>query len=266
MITVAITTYNRADIVASAIHSALAFVNSVAGRVIVVDDGSTDETTAMIARDFRDAPESGTLTYVVHAKNLGVTAAKNTAFSHARPGWVLFLDSDDELLPEAARAVGQVLSAHNDEALVFFRCIDEAGNFVGKRFATPQRLSLRRYSANTSYGETLTAINKALAPEPPFDADLFGYEGIGCARLIKRFGPALLATEIVRRYNRSRPDRLSSFSGILKRAPSIARGHLRYISLFGEEMGRWNRLFMLIKAIAYFSAGLLAGAVWTGNG
>ena len=266
MITVAITTYNRADIVASAIHSALAFVNSVAGRVVVVDDGSTDETAAMIARSFHDVLENGALVYVEHPKNLGVTAAKNTAFSHASPGWVLFLDSDDELLPEAARAVAQLLSVHDDEALVFFRCIDEAGNFVGKRFAAPQRLSLRRYSANTSYGETLTAINKAVAPEPPFDADLLGYEGIGCARLIKRYGPAILATEIVRRYNRSRRDRLSSFSGILKRAPYIARGHLRYISLFGGEMGRCKRLFLRIKAIAYFSAGLLARAIWTGNG
>ncbi len=265
MITVAVTTFNRTDIVGRAVQSALRFAIAVEGRVVLVDDGSIDGTAAMVARDFRDVLQNGTLTYIQHPTNLGVTAAKNSAFAQAVPGWVLFLDSDDQLLPEAAERVAGLLLKHDDKALVFFRCVDETGAFVGTGFDTPQWLSLRRYCLHSSYGEALIAINKAVAPDGPFDADLRGYEGIGCARLIKHHGPALLATVIARCYNRSRSDRLSSAHNMLKRAHYLARGHLRYVSLCGHEMGLGMRLILRIKAFLYFSAGVLARVLWFRN-
>jgi glycosyltransferase involved in cell wall biosynthesis len=265
VITVAITTYNRGDIVANAVQSALDFVGAFAGKVVLVDDGSTDATTEVVGRNFQGPIKDGTLAITKHTQNLGVTAAKNSAFILAEPGWVLFLDSDDELIAGTATKVAATLSQHDGEALIFFRCIDESGTFVGTYFSSPQRLSLRRYSAHASYGEAFTAINKAVAPDPPFDADLKGYEGIGCARLIKFHGPALLTTEIVRRYNRSRPDRLSSFSGFLRRAMYLSRGHFRYISVFGDYMSLANRASMLCKALGYYLVGSVA-RIWIGNG
>lgn len=265
MITVAVTTFNRSDIVGRAIRSALTFAAAVEGKVVMVDDASTDGTGPMIARDFHEVLRDGTFTYIRHQSNLGVTAAKNTAFAQAAPGWVLFLDSDDELIPEAAGPVAAVLAEHNDKALVFFRCIDETGAFVGKRFDAPQQLFLRRYCAHPSYGEALTAINKAVASDDPFDADLRGYEGIGCARLIKHHGPALLATVIARCYNRMRSDRLSNVRGIFKRAHYLARGHLRYLSLCGDEMDQGTRFAFRIKALVYFSVGLVSRVVWSRN-
>jgi glycosyltransferase involved in cell wall biosynthesis len=266
VITVAITTFDRADIVGRAVRSALAFAAAANGKVVLVDDGSTDNTQSIIERDFHSALSNCTLTYFRHEHNLGVTAAKNTAFVQSSADWVLFLDSDDEFIQKSAPAVAAVLSNHNGEALVFFRCVDQTGRLVGHRFDTPQRLSLRRYIAHTSYGEALVAINKAVTSEPPFDADLRGYEGIGCARLIKRFGPALLATVAARCYDQSRSDRLSGFLGMLKRAGHLARGHLRYISLCGNEMRPTTRLVMRIKALVYFSAELLRRVLWFRNG
>lgn len=266
MITVVLTTFNRSDIVGRAVRSALNFAAAVGGKVVLVDDGSTDGTASMIAREFHDVLKDGTLTYVENETNLGVTAAKNKAFAQAAPGWILFLDSDDELIPQAAGEVQKVLLEHHDEeALVFFRCIDETGAFVGTRFDAPQRLSLRRYCAYSSYGEALIAVNKVVAPGDPFDADLRGYEGVGCARLIKHHGPALLATVIARCYNRSRSDRLSSARNMLKRADYLARGHLRYLSLCGDEIDWGMRLVLRIKALLYFSAGMLARVVWSRN-
>lgn len=265
MITVALTTFNRSDIVGRAVRSALNFAATVGGKVVLVDDGSTDGTASMIAREFHDVLKDGTLTYVENKTNLGVTAAKNMAFAQAAPGWILFLDSDDELIPQAASAVQKVLREHDKNALIFFRCIDETGTFVGTRFDAPQQLSLRRYCAYSSYGEALIAVNKAVAPGDPFDADLRGYEGVGCARLIKNHGPALLATVIARCYNRSRSDRLSNARNMLKRADYLARGHLRYLSLCGDEIDWGMRLVLRIKALLYFSAGMLARVVWSRN-
>ncbi len=234
--------------------------------VVLVDDGSTDATETMIRRDFRPALDVGTLTYLRHDTNRGVTAAKNTGFDQSPAGWVLFLDSDDELIQKSAAVVADTLARHDDEALIFFRCVDQNGALVGQAFAEPQRLSLSRYATHTSYGESLVAINKAVAPGAPFDSDLHGYEGIGCARLIERFGPALLTTIVARRYDRTRDDRLSGLAGTLRRTDRLARGHLRYLRLFGKNMRISTKLSFRIKVLVYFFASLLASMLWSRNG
>jgi glycosyltransferase involved in cell wall biosynthesis len=191
VITVAITTFNRADVVGTAIRSALLFAAKTASRVVLLDDASTDRTDSAIGRQFAPELASGTLTYAKLDKNCGTSAAKNAAFDLADPGWVIFLDSDDELLPSASEAVALYLRSHEDVAVIFFRCIDETNEFVGRQFPESQILDFPRYIAHTSYGEALVAINKRLENKAPFDADLRGYEGLGCAQLIKKFKPAL---------------------------------------------------------------------------
>ena len=259
MITIALTTFNRSDIVGRAVDSALNFAAMIDGKVVLADDGSTDQTEATIRRDFPRALSDGTLSYVRHETNLGVTAAKNTAFIHSPAGWVIFLDSDDELISESAPEVARILVEHKNTALVFFRCVDETGAAVGRQFKEAQQLTLRRYLSNTSYGEALTAINKTISPSLPYDSDLRGYEGLGCARLIERFGPALLSTVVVRRYDRTRNDRLSGFIGVLKRSDLLARGHRRYLALYKNKMLKGTRATLQIKSLVYSVAAGLFG-------
>jgi glycosyltransferase involved in cell wall biosynthesis len=252
MITVAITSFNRGDLVCRAIGSALSFVRPLGGRVIVVDDGSPEPIFPFIHAAFNADLHGSVLTHVRSDINGGVTAAKNVAFAHSDPGWVIFLDSDDELIPESATDVADALASRPKDALMFFRCVDQNGNFFGRYFSEPQALTLPRYLVHTSYGEALVAINKAAAPDPPFDSDLRGYEGMGCARLIHRFGPALLMPIIARRYHRVGDDRLSTFSCMMTRSKHLYRGHLRYVRLFGEHMSPSTRLKYRAKAGVYF--------------
>jgi len=64
-----------------------------AGEVIVVDDGSTDHTQELIHSRFPAAR-------YLHQENRGVSTARNRGIEAARGGWVAFLDSDDEWLPQ----------------------------------------------------------------------------------------------------------------------------------------------------------------------
>jgi GT2 family glycosyltransferase len=92
--TIAITTYNHARFLGSAIRSALD--QSVAPcELIVVDDGSSDYPEREVAR-FPGVR-------LIRQANQGLAAARNTALNAASGRFILFLDADDRLLPNALR-------------------------------------------------------------------------------------------------------------------------------------------------------------------
>ena len=93
LVSVVIPTHNRAHVVARAIRSALAQTVSDL-EVLVVDDGSTDNTSEVV-KAFGDAR----LRFLALTRNAGVSCARNRGIQAARGGLVAFLDSDDEWLP-----------------------------------------------------------------------------------------------------------------------------------------------------------------------
>lgn len=91
LVSVIIPTYNRAHIVGRAIESAL---HQTYGHleVIVVDDGSSDGTRALVSA-------MGSRVRYFHQANAGVSAARNHGMRQARGEFVAFLDSDDVWRP-----------------------------------------------------------------------------------------------------------------------------------------------------------------------
>jgi len=88
LISVIIPTFNRAAFLPTALASIYAQA-MLPLQVIVVDDGSTDHTAAVV-RDF-----GAELTYLYQA-NPGPVAARNRGLDQATGEWVAFLDSDDQ--------------------------------------------------------------------------------------------------------------------------------------------------------------------------
>lgn len=87
-ISVVIATFNMAGTVKRAIDSAL----PQADEVIVVDDGSTDNTPAVL-----DSIVHRKLKRMTHPRNRGVVAARNTAINLPDTDWIIPLDADDYL-------------------------------------------------------------------------------------------------------------------------------------------------------------------------
>jgi len=181
-----------------------------------------------------------------------------------RPRWVsgsFFWYSDDTLNESAWGSMLSVLEAANSHPAVFFRCVDQDGNFVGHHFETPLLLNLETYIEHTSYGEALTAINKNMVSSGPYVAALRGYEGLGCCRIIERYGPAILSTVVARCYDQSGSDRLSVSRGLLRRLPLLARGHWMLVREFGSHMRPVKRLGYALKASVYFVVGGIYGLI-----
>ncbi len=88
---VVIPAYNRAATIGAAIESVLRQTRP-ADRIVVVDDGSTDETVASVGR-FGDGVE------IIRQENAGAAAARQRGAEALDTDWLAFLDSDDAYLP-----------------------------------------------------------------------------------------------------------------------------------------------------------------------
>jgi glycosyltransferase involved in cell wall biosynthesis len=106
-VTVVIPVYNRAHLVGEAVTSVLA--QDVVADVVIVDDGSTDETWATIERL---ASESDGRVRALRRANGGPSAARNTALAVVDDGLITFLDSDD--LMEPGRLAKQIAAWSTD--------------------------------------------------------------------------------------------------------------------------------------------------------
>jgi len=226
-------------------------------EVVVVDDASEDGTIEHLRNQFREEVEAGRLRLIQNAVNQGVTGSKNAGYLASRFDWVIFLDSDDTLLEDVGNAMISVLDIYKNRPIVFFRCVDQDGNFVGERFGSDVILDLDAYLEHTSYGEALTAINKRMVRQAPYVESLRGYEGLGCCRIIDRYGPAVLSSLVARRYDCTPRDRLSRSKGLHHRMLFIAKGHLMLMWEFGSKMRLRKLIGYLFKAAVY---GLTGGA------
>lgn len=91
MISVIIPTYNRAHSLLRALESVLTPARSDY-EVIIVDDGSTDDTYEVLKPYVSDNVK------YFHQENKGVSAARNFGSTKATKDYLLFLDSDDEII------------------------------------------------------------------------------------------------------------------------------------------------------------------------
>jgi glycosyltransferase involved in cell wall biosynthesis len=137
-VSIIIPCYNQARFVAAAVESALGQRDPDV-EVIVVDDGSTDGVAAALA-EYR-----GRVT-VLRQENRGLAGARNSGLRVARGDYMLFLDSDDLLEPDAVGRLRVLLQGRLECGLAYcaWRQIDAAGTRVlGETHPGPHADALR---------------------------------------------------------------------------------------------------------------------------
>ncbi len=167
-VSVVITTYNRLAVLPTAIDSALGQVDCEF-EVIVVDDGSTDDTVAEIRRRYAADPRLR----VVTRTNGGPPAARNTGIDAARGEWTALLDSDDWWEPSYLRSQLMVLAENPgaDMVLCNGRRQDQDGSwhtlFDHPNFTMPT--SIEAMCAGTWIQPSFTVVRTDVARKLRFD-------------------------------------------------------------------------------------------------
>jgi glycosyltransferase involved in cell wall biosynthesis len=191
MISVVIPSYNAGRWLAASLDSM--FRQTLpAGEIVVVDDGSTDDTAAILAT-------YGDRVQVIRGTHAGLAAARNLGLAVARGDWIAFHDADDVALPDRLARLQTMLDEIRGADAVFAD---------GEQLGGGARIVPRRIAARTT-GRRLTA------------ADLFaGFPAYYQSALIAR--DALEAAGPFDAGYRIHPDHDHAFR-------LFARGHVRYL-------------------------------------
>jgi glycosyltransferase involved in cell wall biosynthesis len=125
LVSVVIPCYNQARFLPDAVRSISAHIARV--QVIVVDDGSTDDTAA-VARNLN--------VILVRQGNRGLAAARNRGLRTSTGEFVIFLDADDRLLAGAIDAGVRALAASPACAMAYGRAVMSGPD--GELWPTPE--------------------------------------------------------------------------------------------------------------------------------
>jgi glycosyltransferase involved in cell wall biosynthesis len=85
-------------------------------EVIALDDCSTDESAAQLERLSTEYPKQ--ITRLTHAKNSGLSAARNSLLNAASGTYVWFIDSDDALSSSAISELKKIVDAHQPDLIL----------------------------------------------------------------------------------------------------------------------------------------------------
>jgi len=92
--------------------------------MILVDDGSTDNSTTMVDEIARTDNRIS----VIHQCNQGLSAARNTGIKAAKGEYITFIDSDDFIAQDTYKGVMELLNAHPKYDILEFSVIEKYGS------------------------------------------------------------------------------------------------------------------------------------------
>ena len=133
-------------------------------RILLIDDGSTDDT-AVVAAPYRD--RLGERLHYISQPNAGLPAARNTALRHASAEYIALLDADDVWLPERLAESVKSLDGNSEAGLSygFVSRVDADGVLV----STHDELKPEAEEAG-SRAPSIRAALISLAPRSPSGA------------------------------------------------------------------------------------------------
>lgn len=233
-VSVIIPCYKQAQFLGHAIESVL---NQTvpSHEIIVVDDGSPDETKGVATR-------YPTVRYV-RQTNQGLSAARNTGLRHSRGAFLVFLDADDRLLPnhflvslkafqrrpEAAFVCGNYRFIGDEQAIHRHDCRpqpDHYGTLLRSNFIGPPHTVMFRREAVIRSGGFTTSLKSCE------DQDLY--------LRIARTAPIYCHHEVIAEYRRHTSQMSQKWEVMLSTAMAMLQSQWRYVKGRPQHEEAWQ--------------------------
>ena len=253
LISFVVPSFNRAHRIERALRSVLDEPNGGEAEIIVVDDGSTDVTQTVLAPYL----ERGVIC-VRHASNLGVGPARNHGVARATGEWIVFLDSDNALLPGAFRRL-QILAGGAGERTggLFPACCDPDGHLIsGDGLEGPLDFEGYIRSAHRME-ERLPVLRRELLLEFPYrEAPGIRREcsSVVVLNILRAGWDFQLLPDVLQEYDNRSEDRICDRKYLRLHALEMVDTYGWLLTCFGPDLRRVNRLYyleLLRKIVVY---------------
>ena len=243
LVSVVIPCYNQSGFLAEAIESALSQTYPTV-EIIVVDDGSTDNTAAVAAL------YSGV--HCIRQNNQGLAAARNTGMRASHGDILVFLDADDRLMPEALNHGVQHLLNSPESAFVSgrYRYIKEDGSIMheySQEPADPDPYAAFLQGNYIGMHATVAYRRAVIEAEGGFNPSLPACEDYDLYLRIARKHPVSVHDHLVAEYrqhgnNMSRDPRLmlKTALAVLHSNREYARANENYLEAYRAGITSWR--------------------------
>jgi glycosyltransferase involved in cell wall biosynthesis len=132
-------------------------------ELIVVDDGSTDDSASIIEANHKNLE----IRVFTNSRKLGITKSLKIGISNARTSRVVIFDQDDICLPGRLKAFTFGFDSGAKLIMSSYRLIDDKSNFIGKTIEPPDFL------CDSNYFSELIKRNYFLGSAMGFDLSAF---------------------------------------------------------------------------------------------
>lgn len=207
LVSIIMPSYNTAEYIAEAVQSVIAQTYRK-WELIVVDDGSADDTDAVIQPFLSDER----IRYLKNEKNSGAAVSRNRALREAKGKWIAFLDSDDLWMPEKLEK--QISFMKNNRyafSYTNYEEIDANGQLNGVRVTGPRKIT-KTGMFNYCWLGCLTVMYNAETVGLIQIADIKKNNDYAMWLKVCRKADCYLLDEVLAQYRRGRAGSVSSHS------------------------------------------------------
>ena len=166
LVSVVMPVYNGAATIAQAVESV--FRQNVSLELLVIDDGSTDQTAEILSA-YQNRPN---FYYLKNQHNIGAAASRNRGVQTARGQYIAYLDADDwweddklEIQLEALQKTGRILCSSGRELM------NPDGTPTGKYIPIKEIVSYRELLKHNSINCSSVLLARNIAAEFPMEHD-----------------------------------------------------------------------------------------------
>ncbi len=232
---VVITTYNHAHFLSQALESVCTQTRA-ADAVVVIDDGSTDDPASVVAAFPR--------VRLIRQENRGLAAARNRGLAAVNTTYVVFLDADDCLSPNALDAGLACFARAPESGFVYggHRFIDAEGQKLGQRFHAVRESPYVQLLRGNFIGMHATVMYRRdlLVAVGGFDERLRRCEDYDVYLRMARQYPVTGYPDLIASY-RQHGENMSADHGAMLRTALEVHAHHRPPASAGDATAAWRQ-------------------------